>query len=99
MREAAIRGYNGKKRRFQNTNKTRWKGMRYWRVRARKTRLISQTLYELSGVTYSVLSQVKMEPQIPEPINHHEGAHNTGKKLLVFPFHGQFPRKIHLQCH
>ena len=29
-----------------NTNKKRWKGMKYWRVRARKTRLTSQTLYE-----------------------------------------------------
>ena len=57
--------------------------MRYWRVRARKTRLISQTLYELSGVTYSVLSQVKMEPQIPEPINHHEGAHNLLTTVLA----------------
>ena len=29
-----------------NINKKRWKGMKYWRVRARKTRLTSQTLYE-----------------------------------------------------
>ena len=31
---------------WRNTNKKRWKGMRYWRIRARKTRLTSQTLYE-----------------------------------------------------
>lgn len=37
--------------------------------------------------------------EAPGPTNHREAAHHTGKEMLGSPFHGQFPRKIHLQCH
>ena len=78
------RGHHGRKRRFQKYKEEKIE-RRQWRIRDRELELTSQTLYEQSGVTYSILGQVKFEPKSPGSTNHHEGAHSTGDKKCLYP--------------